>query len=139
MAVAAGNALEIALQRAGQKPIAEIEAASVERVFAPRSAALPGHEAAMRQLIAGLIGGQPDYSAMTPEFADETRARLSQVREDLAPLGELRTIDFLRPLAGGDEFELTFANGRLQMAILLDPSGKIAAMSPPKIMMNPDR
>lgn len=131
VAVAASNALEVALQRAGQKAVGEIEAASVERVFAPRSTALPGHETAIRQLIAGFIGGQLDYSIMAPQFADQTRNKLSQLRGGFAGLGELRTIKFLRPfMMGGDEFELTFANGARRMAILLDPAGKIVAASP---------
>jgi hypothetical protein len=138
LAVAASNALEVALQRAGHKPFGEIEAASVERVF-PRATPLPGHETAIRQLVAGFVSGQPDYSVMAPKFADQTRTKLSQLREGLAPLGELRMIKFLRPyMAGGDEFELTFANGTRRMAILLDPTGKIMAASPP-MMVKPNQ
>jgi hypothetical protein len=76
---------------------------------------------------------------MAPKFADQTRTKLSQLREGLAPLGELRMIKFLRPyMAGGDEFELTFANGTRRMAILLDPTGKIMAASPP-MMVKPNQ
>lgn len=138
VSVAASEALKVALQRAGHKPVGEIEAASVERV-APRATALPGHEAAIRQLIAGFISGQPDYSVMAPKFAEQTRGKLPQLREGLAPLGELRTLKFLRPfMAGGDEFELTFANGTRRMAIMLDPTGKIIAASPP-MMVKPNQ
>ncbi len=128
---AASEALKVALQRAGQKPVGEIEAASVERVFAPRSTPLPGYEAAIRQLIVGYISGRPDYSLMAPGFADQTRRDLSRLHADLSPLGELRSIKFRRPLIGGDEFELTFANGIRLMPILLDQDGKIIATLPP--------
>jgi hypothetical protein len=48
-------------------------------------------------------------------------------------------IKFLRPyMAGGDVFELTFANGTRRMAILLDPTGKIMAASPP-MMVKPNQ
>ena len=135
VAVAASDALKVALQKAGQKPVGEIEAASVERVFAPRSAALPGYEAALRQLVAGFVSGQPDYSAMNPRFADQTRRELPRFLEAFSPLGEPRTIKFRRPfMLGGDEFELGFANGTRRMAILLDPTGKIDAASPPMMV-----
>jgi hypothetical protein len=39
--VAAGDALKVALERLGKKPLAEIQAASIKQVFAPRSVALP--------------------------------------------------------------------------------------------------
>ncbi len=131
VAVAASDALKVALQRAGQKPVGEIEAASVERVFAPRSTALAGYEAAIRQLVMGYISGEPDYSIMAPRFADETRRELPRLRAALSPLGELRSIKFRRPLIGGDEFELTFANGSRLMPIVLGSDGKIIAALPP--------
>lgn len=131
VAVAAGHALKVALQRAGQKPVEEIETASIERVFAPRSTPLPGYETAIRQLIVGYVSGQPDYSVMSPEFADQTRRDLSRLRADLSPLGELQSIKFRAPMMGGDEFELRFAYGIRRMPIVLDSSGKIIATLPP--------
>lgn len=131
VAAAANDAFGVALRRAGQEPVGDIEAASVERLFAPRSTPLPGYEAAIRRLVAGFVSGEPDYSIMAPEFADRTRGELSRLRADFSPLGELRSIRFRRPLMGGDEFELTFANGIRLMPILLDPNGKIIAMLPP--------
>lgn len=131
VAVPASEALEVALQKAGHKPVREIEAASLERVFEPRSTPLPGYEAAIRQLVLGFISGQPDYSIMEAKFADETRRNLSRLRADFTPLGELRSIKFRRPMMGGDEFELTFANGVRRMPIVLDSNGKIVATLPP--------
>jgi hypothetical protein len=131
VAVPASDALKVALQKLGHEGVGEIETASLERVFEPRSTALPGYETAIRQLVAGFVSGQPDYSIMGPEFADETRRHLSELRADLAPLGELRSVKFRRPMIGGDEFELTFANGIRRMPIRLDSNGKIVAMLPP--------
>jgi hypothetical protein len=131
VAVPAGDALKVALQKLGREGVGEIETASLERVFAPRSTALPGYEAAIRQLVAGFVSGQPDYSIMEPEFAEQTRGHLSELHAELAPLGELRSVKFQRPMIGGDEFELTFANGIRRMPIRLDSNGKIAAMLPP--------
>jgi hypothetical protein len=129
--VPARDALRVALQKAGHEGAGEIEAASLERVFEPRSTALPGYETAIRRLIAGFISGQPDYSIMEPEFADQTRRNLPRLRADITPLGELRSVRFRRPMMGGDEFELRFANGIRWMPIVLDSNGKIVATLPP--------
>jgi hypothetical protein len=131
VAAAASDALKVALQKAGQKPVGDIETASVEQVFAPRSTAQPGYETAMRQLVVGFISGEPDYSIMAPGFADETRRDLPRLRAALSPLGELRSVKFRRPLMGGDEFKLTFANGARLMALQLGPDGKIMRALPP--------
>jgi hypothetical protein len=131
VAVAASNALEVALQRAGTKPAKEIEAASLERVFAPQTTPLPGYETAMRKLIVGYVSGQPDYSIMAPKFADQTRRDLSRLHAELTPLGELRSVKFRRPMMGGGEFVLSFANGTRLMPIVLDHHGKIVAALPP--------
>ena len=86
-------------------------------------------------MITGFISGQPDYSAMAPEFAEETRGMLPRLRSDFTPLGELRSIKFRGPfMMGGDEFEIAFANGTRLMAIVLDPTGKIVAASPPMMV-----
>lgn len=129
--VAASDGLEVALRRAGTRPVKEIAGASVERVFAPRTTALPGYETAMRQLIAGYLSGAPDYSIMTAEFADQTRRDLARLKAELMPLGALQSVQFRRPMMGGGEFLLTFANGRRMMPIVLDEDGKIVAALPP--------
>ena len=131
LAVAASDGLAVALQRAGTRPVKEIEAASLERVFAPRTTPLPGYETAMRQLIEGYLSGQPDYSIMAPKFAEQTRRDLSRLRAELTPLGELRSVKFRRPMMGGGEFVLRFAKGNRLMPIVLDQDGKVVAALPP--------
>ena len=129
--VAAKDALKVALERLGQKPMAEIETASIEQVFAPRSAPLEGTEAALRKLVAGLAAGNPDYSAMLPDFAKRTREQLPQLQRQLSALGALQNVRFHGPLMTGDEFLLSFANGKAMMAIMLDANGKIEEALPP--------
>jgi hypothetical protein len=128
--VPAGDALMAALARAGRKPVREVSAASLRQVFAPRSTPLPGSEAAIRRLIAGLSAGAPDYAAMSPEMADLTRRQLPDLHAQFSPLGELLSLKFHGPdMLGGDEYELHFAKGDRMMALLIDPSGKIVAAS----------
>jgi hypothetical protein len=125
--VAAPDALKVALRKLGGKPAAEIASASVKQVFEPRSTPLPGSEAAARRFIAGLASGNPDYTAMTPEFANFNREHLPALRRSMVlPLGELRSIKFedVGPM-GGDEYRASFANGAIIVAISLDAEGKV--------------
>lgn len=130
VAVPADGALAAALRAVGQRPVADIAAASVRQVFAPRFAPRPGSEATLRRLIAGYAAGTPDYAVMTPELAGMTRQQLAELQARFAPLGALQSLTFNGPdPLGGDEFRLRFAGGDRMMALLLDPSGKVAAVS----------
>lgn len=125
--VPAQDALKTALTRLGGKPVNEIATASVKQVFAPRSTPLAGTEAAARQLVAGLVSGNPDYASMAPEFANVTRAQLPQLRGSLLPLGALRSTQFQGAgMMGGDEYRVTFAKGAMIVAVMLDADGKLA-------------
>jgi Peptidase family S41/N-terminal domain of Peptidase_S41 in eukaryotic IRBP len=128
--VPAGEALAAALKRAGGKPARDIAAASRRQVFAPRSTPRPGSEAALRRLLAGYAGGQPDYAAMAPDLADRIRAQLPRLQAQFSALGELRSMRFHGPdMMGGDEYELHFVNGNRLMALVVGPDGKIVAAS----------
>ena len=126
--VPAPDALKVALTQLGQKPVADIAAASQQQVFAPRSTPLPGSEAAARQFIAGIVSGKPDYASMTPEFASFNREHLPMLRQRLLlPLGELSSIKFEEVgMMGGDEYRASFAKGAIIVAIMLDANGKVA-------------
>lgn len=127
IAVAAPDALKTALARLGSKPATDIASASLKQVFAPRSTPLPGSEAAARQFIAGLASGNPDYAAMTPEFATFNREHLPMTRGMFGPLGELRSIKFAEVgMMGGDEYRASFAKGAMIVAIVLNAEGKVA-------------
>jgi hypothetical protein len=132
--VVATDALKAALERLGQPGLADIAAASRERVFAPRSTPLPGTEAALRTLLAGLQSGEIDYSTMAPQFADMTRQQGPRLQSLIRSLGELRSITFFGPGVGpgGDSFRVVFADGALTMSVGLDPDGKLigAAITP---------
>lgn len=127
MNVPAADALKVALQQLRQKPVVTVADASRQQVFAPRSTPLPGTEAAVRSIVAGLVSGSPDYEAMSPGLADVTRQQLPQLQRLLQPLGELRSASFAGPgPGGGDAYDLVFANGTIRMGVVLGPDGKIA-------------
>lgn len=126
MAVPAADALGVALQRLGQPAVADIAVASREQVFAPRTAPLPGSEAALRALVAGVIQQPADLSAMSMPQAEMLRPQLPQVQETFRPLGAIRSIRFIGPgMPAGDAFAVTFANGALGMTVMLGPDGLI--------------
>ncbi len=127
IAVPAGDALRVVLQRLGAEPVADIAAASRQQVFAPRSVQASGTEAALRSFVAGLVSGTPDYSKLSPEFAEVVRRELPRTHELFSAMGELRTVTFREPGPMGDDmYDLVFANGRLGMSVALDAEGRIA-------------
>jgi hypothetical protein len=104
-----------------------VTAASQEQLFTPRSVPLSGSEAALRQLIAGLTSGAPDYAAMTPQFAELNRQQLPGLKSLFAPLGELRSVTFREvDMMGGDAYVVVFANGTLLMSVAIGSDGKLA-------------
>jgi hypothetical protein len=131
VSVAADAALGAALARAGSKPIPDIAAASTKRLFTPRTLPLPGSEAALRRLLAAIAGGAAIQDIVTPELASMIQPQLSEHRAELAGLGELVSVDFWRPTPfGGDEYKLTFANGRRKTVLVTDDNGRIVGILP---------
>ncbi|MBB5713084.1 S41 family peptidase [Sphingomonas xinjiangensis] len=130
VSVPAREALATALKRVGQKPVMDINVASDQRLFAPRTAPLAGSEPALRKLLTGLASGKPDYSQLSPELAATTREQLPALRGQLAPLGTLNLLKFRGPdMLGGDEYILEFSKGRRMMAFIPTPDGKVSAIS----------
>jgi len=127
IAVPADDALKTALTRLGRKPATDVASASVKQVFAPRSTPHPGTEAAARQLIAGLVSGNPDYASMTPDLAKATREQLPMLRGSLLSLGDLRSSKFTGVLPmGGDGYQFSFAKGAVSVVVMLDAQGKLS-------------
>jgi len=131
VAVPAGSALSVALIRAGLKPAVDIAAASTQRVFSRRTTPLPGSEAAVRKLLGAITSGTTIQGVVVPQFASEIEPSLSKRRAELTDLGVLRSVNFYRPdgFFGGDEYKLTFANGRRKMTLVMGPEGKIVIAS----------
>lgn len=130
--VPAADALRTALTKTGAMPAADIAAASVERVFAPRSTPYSGSEDALRRIVAGYASGVPNYALMSPAAAAQVRDALPALHTQFAALGALQSMAFNGPdPLGGDEYRLHFAHGNVMMALVLGPQGKVAAISTP--------
>ncbi len=127
IAASAADALAVALRQLGQDAVADIATASQDQVFAPRAGPLPGSEAGLRAILAGVTQEPADLSALVPSQADALRAQLPQIQGELRSLGAVASVRFLGPgLPAGDEFEVTFANGARVMTVILGPNGRLA-------------
>jgi len=90
----------------------------------------PGSEAALRRLVDGVMSGKPDYSEMSPAFADVTRKQLPRLQPGLAMLGPVKTVQFLGVSSQGtDVYSVRHEKGAMHWNIVLDSNGKIAGAS----------
>jgi CubicO group peptidase (beta-lactamase class C family) len=86
----------------------------------------PLSEPAIRQLLAGLASGKPDYARMVPDFADAMRQQLPEMQKWLSYLGALKSLTFVRVQPqGGDDFDAVFENGALRVGIGVNDDGRI--------------
>lgn len=90
------------------------------------SAPTPGTEAVLRSLVAGLASGSPDYSKLSPQFAEVVRGDLPRTHPMFSSMGELKSVTFRgRGPRGDDVYDLVFAKGRVRMSVALDADGKM--------------
>lgn len=128
IAVPAADALKVALEHLGVKARAtDIDALSQARLFTPRATAQPGSAAAVRRMIGELARGAPDYSLLTAEMAQATRAQLPALHSLFAKLGAIQTVAFVDvDPSGGDVYDVKLAHGSIRFVIDLAPDGKTA-------------
>ena len=85
----------------------------------------PRAEPVLRHLIAGIVKGAPEYSELSPKFAQLTREVLPGAQRSLIPLGEVQSVSFLKVGAAGDDhYRVKFASGSGEFGIILDPEGR---------------
>ena len=103
------------------------ESALIEaRLLKFRTTPRMGSEAALRQMLAGIAGGEPDYSHMTDELAAMVKSALRGLRDQLGALGEVQSVTFNHVDDGDlDLFDVLFAHGAAQCGLLLTPDGKV--------------
>jgi hypothetical protein len=126
IAVPAADALKVALEKLGQKPSSgDIATLSLTQVFAPRTTAQPGSEAAIRRSVDELARSQPNYEKMSPNMQQVTRAQLPGLNKLIADMGALKSVTFREVGPGGmDIYDVVFANGSLMWSIALDEQGR---------------
>ncbi|HRH19518.1 MAG TPA: hypothetical protein PLE81_02665 [Brevundimonas sp.] len=87
-------------------------------------------EHTLRDTIADLQAGTPDYDTMVPELADAVRTQSAAMTPALASLGELQTLEHIaEPAVGSHQFRATFASGQvLTWSIAINDENKIRGL-----------
>jgi Zn-dependent protease with chaperone function len=82
-------------------------------------------EPALRRLVNGLIAGNPDYAAMSPQLAQLLRDQ-PQVQSDVAGLGPIVSVNFVKSGPNGEDmFDVSQQKGATHWVIKLDQAGVI--------------
>jgi hypothetical protein len=86
-------------------------------------------EGVIRELIDSVRDGRVNYDHFGERMAIAARAQFPDMLSDFKSLGDLKALAFkgVGP-GGGDIYEATFANGKREFRVLLDPQGRIDAM-----------
>ncbi|RZL28172.1 MAG: hypothetical protein EOP64_05315 [Sphingomonas sp.] len=128
MILVAAAALIVWLQASGSggqlafPPAAADAAPATSATAAPT----PGTEAMLRQLVAGLASGSPDYGKLSPGFAEVVHRDLPMTHPMFKALGELTSVTFRsRGMKSDDIYNLVFANGEVLMSAALDAQGRM--------------
>jgi hypothetical protein len=123
------DALKVALEKLGQKPISgEIDALSVAKLFEPRTNATPGLEALARRIIEGDAKGEPALDIMAPGLAQAAKAQHDSLIKTYARMGPLKSLTFQGPNPfGGDDYLAIFTYNSSNISIGLGEDGKVAA------------
>ena len=80
----------------------------------------------MRRFVAGLASGAPDYSKLSPQFAEIVRRDLPMTHRLFSGMGELKSVTFRGRGANGDDvYNLMFAHGGATMSAVLDADGRM--------------
>ena len=120
------QALKVALEKLGRAPKSgDIAVLTQASLFQLRTTATPGAEAALRRMIEGTAGGQPDYGQLDPAFATIVRSQLTSVQPMLSGMGAIQSVTFRGTNMGFDSFEVRFANGAQMWSLSLTPDGKV--------------
>lgn len=129
IAAPAVDALKVALEQLGQKPLAsDIDTLSQKRLFTPRSTEQPGAAAAVRRMVGELESGKPDYALLSDRLARIARAQLPLLHGMFARLGAIKAVSFLEIDPDGNSvYDVTLAHGSVRFAVTLAPDGKTVA------------
>jgi beta-lactamase regulating signal transducer with metallopeptidase domain len=114
----------IVMARIGEDEAQQI--ATATKVRASRDTPAPGSREALAHLIDGIISGTPDYSAMTPKFADVTREQLARLHDGVGGLGAVQSITFVRVGGQGQDIYLVKQKDGATMWQIAMAGGKIA-------------
>jgi hypothetical protein len=89
----------------------------------------PRGEAALRDLIAGITRGNPNYSVMSEDLARQVTQHLTPLQSAFVSLGRVLVIRFLGVDAQGmDIYQVRQLRGQSKIAIRIAPDGQIESL-----------
>jgi bla regulator protein blaR1 len=85
-----------------------------------------GSDGALRRLINGIMAGKPNYSEMTPWYAELVKQASPITRSIYGRMGKVTSVKFKRVTdAGGDEYSVGWEVGKSTWTIYMDADGTI--------------
>lgn len=129
-----GPATALVLHQGGRdqraKRIDDATAKQLEDTIARRfkeQKPFPDSEKTLRSRIDSLQRRQPNFDALTAQFAEIVRPQVEHIETLIAGLGALQSVTFKGVGPGGfDIYDVKFEHGTLDWRILLDSDGKVA-------------
>lgn len=91
----------------------------------PAKPPAPGGEAALRQRIAELAAGKPDYSHYGEQLGNVTRQQLPKLQEIYSELGAVQKVEFQYASGDIDVYRVTYEHGKGLHRFHLAPDGKM--------------
>lgn len=104
------------------------DAGSAPAAQAPASVSAEHAEHVLRQTIAQMQAGTPDYDAMVPELAEGVRAQEARVTQMLQGFGALQSVQHGGEQAPAHMFLVNFENAATQWVIVLDADDTIQGL-----------
>lgn len=123
----------VVIQQSVHDRCPRIDAAKAQKIAANLAAriesqkAMPGSEATVNRLIAGIASGNPNYEEMTQPLADAVRENLPANQATLAKFGAVQSVNFLGLGDQGWEIYLIKQeHGVSQLRVNMNPKGVMA-------------
>jgi hypothetical protein len=121
-----GAVESIALRLDAEGVAAHKAAVAAQRARVESHTPDPRSEATVRDFIAGITTGKPNYSAMNEQLADTIRRQLPLLQRRFVSLGPLLSVRFLGvDTKAADHYEARYRGGKSRFAILFAPNGLI--------------
>ena len=133
---AEGEAPQVVMHQSGRDTTGQrMDSALAQQTLAALDARIhdnlpiPGSEAALRQHLAEVRAGNPDYERMSPELAAAVRVQLAGFRRQLDSKGSLQDVQFNKVEPdGSDLYDVRFEKGPARFWVALAPNGTIVGL-----------
>lgn len=103
-------------------PAAQPSTATALQALNPRS------EAVLRQFIASVQAGAPDYGLLSDDLAARVREQEAQLAPLIIGFGAVKSVALIGPNNGADLYRVSFEKAETEWVIGFNPTGKVGAL-----------